>query len=81
MSATPHDRISRELRHRGLAAPALILLEAHRPLRPLLGLAATAVLPLVRPLLGPRVEGWRQTLDEDAEYDQLVNRLRAEVDR
>lgn len=80
MSATSHDRVSRELRHRGLAAPALILLEAHRPLRPLLGLAATAVLPLVRPLLGPRVEDWQRTLDEDAEYERLVDRLRAEVD-
>ncbi len=80
MSASSHDRVSRELRHRGLAAPALILLEAHRPFRPLLGLAASAVLPLVRPLLGPRVEDWQQTLDEDAEYDRLVNRLRREVD-
>lgn len=80
MSSRDGDRISRELRSRGLAVPALILLDAHRPLRPLLGLAATAALPLVRPLLGPRVEDWRRMLDDDEDYDALVERLRDEVD-
>ncbi len=80
MSSQDGDRISRELRNRGLAVPALIMLEAYRPLRPLLGLAATAALPLVRPLLGPRVDGWRRTLDNDGDYDGLVERLRDEVE-
>lgn len=76
MSATPSRQISRELRNRGLAVPALILLEAHRPLRPLLGLAATAVLPLARPLLGRRLEGIQRTLDDEAAYEGLVDDLR-----
>lgn len=80
MSATPSEQISRELRDRGLAVPALFLLEAHRPLRPLLGLAATAILPLARPLLGRRLQGIQHTLDDDAAYDALVAGLRAEAE-
>ena len=81
MKASSTEPISRQLRNRGLAVPALLLLEAHRPLRPLLGLAATAILPLARPLLGRRVGRVQETIDDDAAYDDLVARLRREADR
>jgi hypothetical protein len=81
VSANPTEPISRELRKRGLAAPALLLLEAHRPLRPLLGLAATALLPLARPLLGSRLEDLQHTLDDEATYDRLLQDLRVGADR
>jgi hypothetical protein len=77
VSAAPSEQISKELRTRGLAAPAAFLLEAHRPLRPLLGLAATAILPLARPLLGARLDAVQRTLDDEAAYDRLVDSLRA----
>ncbi len=80
MSANPTEPISRELRKRGLAVPAVLLLEAHRPLRPLLGLAATAILPLARPLLAGRLDDLQHTLDDQATYDRLIQDLRAEAD-
>jgi len=81
VSRTKNESMSRAIEDRGLAEPALLLLEAHRPLRPLLGLAATAILPIVRPLLGSRVRQIQQTLDDDAAYDALLDDLRAEAGR
>jgi hypothetical protein len=81
VSPAPNKPISRTLKDRGLAEPALLLMEAHRPLRPLLGLAATALLPIVRPLLGPRALRIQQALDDDAAYDALLGSLRDEAKR
>lgn len=76
MTAEPTETIARELRTRGLAAPALLLLDAHRPLRPLLGLAAAYLLPVVRPVLGARAQRIGELLDDDGSYDDLIERLR-----
>lgn len=77
------DRAARsvagELGRRGLAAPTLLMLEAHRPLRPLLAMAATFVLPVARPLLGRVAADLARTLDDDAEYDLLIGHLRREA--
>jgi thioesterase domain-containing protein len=72
------EPIARELRRRGLAVPALLLLDAHRPLQPLLGLAATFLLPIARPLLGRSAGRIQQALDEEAVYDDLMRELREE---
>lgn len=64
-----------ELERRGLAAPARLLLDAHRPLRPLLAHGATFLGPLLAPLLGSRVRSLQAILDEPAAYDTLVERL------
>jgi hypothetical protein len=67
------------LADRGLAAPALILLDAHRPIRPLLALGATFLMPIARPLLGRSAEAVTRTLDDEAAYDRLTDRLRREA--
>jgi hypothetical protein len=64
-----------ELRRRGLAAPARLLLDAHRPLRPLLRDTATFLAPLGRPFLGSRLDEIEGALDDDAAYDRLVRSL------
>lgn len=69
------ERIAAELRRRGLGAPALLLLQAHRPLRPLLSSLALFLQPLSRPLLGAHVDLLQQALDDDQGYDALLDRL------
>ena len=77
--AVPGDALARELARRGLIAPALVLLEAHRPLRPLLSIGATFLSPLTRPLLGSASGTLARTLESEAEYEALLDRLRHEV--
>lgn len=74
------DALASELRRRGLDAPALLLLEAHRPLRPLLASLAVFLSPLARPLLGRAVDGIQAALDDDDGYDRLIHQLETEVD-
>jgi hypothetical protein len=73
------EPIARELSRRGLAIPALLVLEAHRPLRPLLALGATFLLPIARPLLGGAATSVARTLDDADAYDELLGRLRREA--
>jgi hypothetical protein len=75
MSADPTLELADELRRRGLAAPARLLLDAHRPLRPLLDEAATFLMPTIGRLLGTGGMRIRATLADDATYDRLVARL------
>ena len=80
----PTDTLADELTRRGIAGPAAILLDAHRPLLPLLRQGAIFLSPLLSPLLGVRRFGLlRQTLDDPASYDRLADRLAGErlVDR
>ena len=72
--------IAAGLRRRGLGPPALLLLEAHRPLRPLLSSLALFLQPLSRPLLGVRTVIAQQALDDDDVYDALLDRLTADED-
>lgn len=67
--------IAAELRRRGLGAPALLLLEAHRPLRPLLSSLALFLQPISRPLLGATADRVQHALDDDPAYDSLLDRL------
>jgi hypothetical protein len=69
--------IAAELRRRGLVAPALLLLEAHRPLRPLLSSLALLLQPMTRPLFGTRARQVERTLEDDDAYDALLERLAA----
>jgi hypothetical protein len=79
MSDGARDPIADELSRRGLAAPALILLEAHRPIRPLLALGATFLMPIARPLLGRVAAAVRSALEDEAAYDRLTDELRHEA--
>jgi hypothetical protein len=77
MSAEPTEPLIVELRRRGLDAPARLLLDAHRPLRPLLAHAFTFLSPLGRPLLGARLDSVERALSSDAAYERLVRGLEA----
>ena len=70
------DTLADELERRGVGVPAAILMDAHRPLLPLLRQGAIFLGPLLNPLLGPRRFGaLRGALDDSATYDRIAARL------
>lgn len=74
----PAELLADELEKRGIGAPAAILLDAHRPLLPLIRQGAVFLGPLLGPLLGPRRHGiLRGAVDDEASYDRLTERLAA----
>jgi hypothetical protein len=75
MSDERSEALAAELRRRGLATPAFLLLEAHRPLRPLLAGASLFMSPLLKPLLGRRYAGVQDLLDDDASLERLIVEL------
>lgn len=72
--------LATELRRRGLDAPALLLLHAHRPLRPMLGQLAVFISPVSRSLRGPG-RALLDSLGDDQRYDELIHALEAEDER
>jgi len=74
MRAAP-ESLAEALRRRGLAAPARLLLDAHRPLRPLLAETGIFLSPVLRPLLGRRYRAVQDLLEQDTTYDQLIESL------
>ena len=62
MSDSPERPIAKELERRGLGAVASLLIDAHRPLRPLAEDLVTFVDPILRPLLGDRLTTMRDEL-------------------
>jgi hypothetical protein len=80
MSDERSRALANELRRRGLDAPAIVLLHAHRPLRPLLGHLAAFLSPLARPL-GGLVGRAGDALRDDAAYDELIADLEAPEER
>jgi hypothetical protein len=79
MTDDPTRELSAELRRRGLAAPARLLLEAHRPLRPLLDQAATFLTPTLGRVLGRRSDPVVAALSADEAYDRLLAALEEEA--
>ncbi len=53
-----------ELERRGLAAPAGLLIDAHRPFRPLLEDLGTFLAPVLRPLVGDPRRAIGEALDD-----------------
>lgn len=75
------DALADELERRGIGAPAAILMDAHRPLLPLLRQGVIFLGPLLGPLLGPRRFGvLRGVVDDPAAYDQLAGELTRDRD-
>jgi hypothetical protein len=73
------EMLADALERRGVGAPAAILLDAHRPLLPLIRQGAIFLGPLLNQLLGPRRLGMlREALDDPDLYDALAARLAGE---
>ncbi|MEP6680782.1 MAG: hypothetical protein ABJB65_04820 [Chloroflexota bacterium] len=75
MSEDAARALALELRRRGLAAPAALLLDAHRPLAPLIGSAATFLGPLVRSVAGGRSGELVALLGQEDGLDRLAAAL------
>lgn len=80
MTAHGSAELAAEIRRRGLTAPARLLLEAHRPLRPLLDDLATFLSPILGPVLDQRSAQLSAALQHDAAIDQLLEELAHGVD-
>lgn len=75
MTGAPAREVAEELRRRGLAAPARLLIDAHRPLGPLLSDAGAALGPLLGVLGGRPATVLRDLLDDEAAMDHLLAEL------
>jgi len=70
------DRLAAELDRRGLAAPTAIVLDAHRPLLPLLRQGVIFFGPMLAPVIGPRrFATLRRLLEDPTSYERLAARL------
>jgi hypothetical protein len=75
MSDERSGALAGELRRRGLDAPALLLLYAHRPLRPILANLAIFLSPLARPLGSRTLRQLAESLESEERYDGLIREL------
>lgn len=79
LTSEPIDLLADELERRGIGAPAAILLDAHRPLLPLIQQGAIFLSPLLGQLLGQRRHGILiQAIRDRATYERLAARLAGE---
>lgn len=70
-------RIANELHRRGLAAPARLLADAHRPLAPLLSDLGVALGGLLGAVGGPAMDSVRSLIAEESALDELIAELDA----
>lgn len=76
LTPDPADALADAFDRRGIGTPAAILLDAHRPLLPLIRQGAIFLGPLLSSLLGRRrIGALQQTLDDPAAYDRFAARL------
>jgi hypothetical protein len=76
VTSRPERRVADELDRRGLAVPAAVLVDAHRPLAPLVADLSVALGPLVRALLGRRADELRAIAEDPDGLDRLADELR-----
>ena len=76
---TDAEHLAGELRRRGLSEPAAFLIEAHRPLLPLVRQGAIFAAPLLGPLLGSaRMGSLMAYLERPETLDRLLDDLRGD---
>jgi hypothetical protein len=81
MTEDPARRLAAELERRGLAAPARLLADAHRPLAPLLAELGAALGPLARVAAGEPAASVARWIEEPDALDRLVEALDAKGER
>ena len=75
MSDGPARRVAETLDRRGLAVPARLLADAHRPLAPLLSDLGAAVGPLIGAAFGRAANDASALLADERGLDRLVDQL------
>ena len=75
MSAGSARRIADELERRGLATPARLLVDAHRPLAPLIADLGAALGPVLGAALGSRSDDLRAVADDPDGLGHLLDEL------
>lgn len=68
-------RVADAIEARGLAVPARLLIDAHRPLAPLLMDLAAGLGPLVAAAVGRSASDLRSVVEDPAGLDSLVDEL------
>jgi len=76
----PARRVAEALERRGLALPARLLADAHRPLAPLLSDLSAAFGPLVRVAGGGAADDLRRLADQPDGLERLVIELDRRAD-
>jgi hypothetical protein len=71
----PARRLAEAFGRRGLAAPARLLADAHRPLDPLITDVGAALGPLLNLVGGRRVDDLRGLADRPGGLDRLIEEL------
>lgn len=77
MSDASARRLADALARRGLAVPARLLADAHRPLAPLLADVGAAFGPLLGAAVGRMADDTRDLLDDPTGLDRLIDELDA----
>lgn len=77
MSDGPARRVAEMLDRRGVAVPARLFADAHRPLAPLLSDLGAAVGPLIGAAFGGRMTDAGELLADERGLDRLID----EIDR
>jgi hypothetical protein len=77
MTVDPARRLAVALDRHGLAAPARLLADAHRPLGPLLADLGAAIGPLARAVGGGGIGPLTRWLEDPQALDRLVDALDA----
>ena len=78
MPSDPARVAADELERHGLAAPARLLADAHRPLAPLLSDLGVGLGPLVRAAFGQRGDRYAALMEDPEALDRLVRHLDAD---
>ena len=75
------EAVADAIERRGLTAAAILMLDAHRPYRPLASHASTFLGPILRTMIGPASSSIGDLVASDDAVERLIRRLeRHELD-